>query len=295
MNYLEELEKIRKKVWIKTIILILIIAFIIIYGLFIKKSMKIMFVLSILFYLYYTISKIKDESKYEKIYKRNITLEAFKSIFTNINYTPDLGMPKSVIESTNMMDTGDRYYSNDYISATYKGINFEFADVLIENEYKDKDGNSHYTTIFEGQWFIFDFNKKFKSNIQICEKNFYGAKRGSIFSREVYQKVQMEDVEFNKQFNTYAQNELEAFYILTPNTMEKIKKLNNEIKGKFLFCFIDNKLHIGLHNHKDLFEPNIYNKINIEKEKELVLKDIKVITNFIDTLELDNDLFKRRD
>ena len=40
------------------------------------------------------------------------------------------------------------------------------------------------------------------------------------------EKVKMEDVDFNRMFKIYAENELDAFYILTPNMMEKIKKLN---------------------------------------------------------------------
>ena len=122
-----------------------------------------------------------------------------------------------------MMNTRDKYHSNDYISAKYKEINFECADVHIEEEYRDSDGDTSYTTIFKGQWFIFDFNKNFKANIQICEKSFRGTKRGVFFSNEVYEKVKMEDVDFNSMFKIYAENELDAFYILTPNMMEKIK------------------------------------------------------------------------
>lgn len=54
-------------------------------------------------------------------------------------------------------------------------------------------------------------------------------------------------------------------------------------------------MHIGLHNKKDLFEPNVYKRINLEEEKQKILIDVKIITEFVDTLDLDNDLFKRRD
>lgn len=298
MNYLEELEKLRKKFLIKIVISNLSINLLLIIILIFSDSVDIVgefFVPVIVFGI--IIMKLitsSDKKEYKKIYKKNITLEAFKSIFTDINYSPDLGISKAVIRDTKMMNTGDRYNSNDYILAKYKDINFECADVHIEEEHIDSDGDKYYTTIFRGQWFIFDFNKTFKANIQICEKSFSGAKRGGLFSAEIYHEVKMEDVEFNKIFKVYAENELDAFYVLTPNTMEKIKKLNNELDGNLLFCLINNKLHIGLHNRKDLFEPNIYKKINLEEEKQRMLMDIKIITEFIDILDLDNDLFKRR-
>ena len=105
----------------------------------------------------------------------------------------------------------------------------------------------------------------------------------------------MEDVKFNQHFDVYAKNEVDAFYVITPSFMEKIKKLNSDLKGDFLFCLIDSKLHIGLNNSDDLFEPDFYKKVDLDVEKVKVLKDIKIITDFVDVLDLDNDLFKGRD
>lgn len=302
MNYLDELIRLQKKVWKKTIISFIVITILLIIIVICNNTVNgaenitEFFVLVIVLGVLTTrLITSKDKKEFKKIYKKDITLETFKNIFTDIEYKPNSGLSKSVISGTEMMNTGDRYFSNDYISAKYKGINFECADVEIQEEYRDKDGDTSYVTIFEGQWFIFDFNKNFKANIQICEKSFRGAKRGGLFSNKVYQKVKMEDVDFNKEFKVFAENELDAFYVLTPNTMEKIKQLNNRLSGNLLFCLINSKMHIGLHNRKDLFEPNIYKKINLEEEKEKILNDIKIITEFVDVLDLDNDLFKRRD
>lgn len=304
MNYLEELERLRKKVWIKTIISFLLGTILGAYIIFSSISSINSVISVIVFIIIYVavpgilLTKLftrKNVKEYKKIYKKNITRETLKSFFTDVNYSPGSGLPISVISSTKMMKTGNRYHSNDLISGKYKGVKFKCADVHIEEKYVDKDGEEHYTTLFKGQWFVFDFNKKFKANIQICEKSFSGAKRGNWFSDEVYKKVKMEDVEFNKMFKVYAENELDAFYVLTPNTMNKIKKLNNELRGNLLFCLINSKMHIGLHNGNDLFEPNVYRKINIEEDKQRILNDIKKITKFVDVLDLDNDLFKRRD
>lgn len=302
MNFLDELIRLQKKVWKKTIISFIVITILLIIIVICNRTVNgaenitEFFVLVIVLGVLTTkLITSKDIKEFKKIYKKDITLETFKNIFTDIEYKPNSGLSESVISGTEMMNTGDRFFSNDYISAKYKGINFECADVEIQEEHRDKDGDKSYVTIFEGQWFIFDFNKNFKANIQICEKSFRGAKRGGLFSDKVYQKVKMEDVNFNKEFKVYAENELDAFYVLTPNTMEKIKQLNNNLSGNLLFCLINSKMHIGLHNRKDLFEPNIYKKINLEEEKEKILNDIKIITEFVDVLDLDNDLFKRRD
>ena len=139
---------------------------------------------------------------------------------------------------------------------------------------------------------IFDFNKSFKANIQVSQKRFSNSKINNWGAKIKYKKVKMEDQEFNNNFTTYAQDEHDAFYILTPSLMEKIKKLKDTISGKLLFCFIDNKLHIGIQNNKDSFEHSIFTKINEERVTNEISKDIKLITNFVDELSLDNNLFK---
>ena len=240
-----------------------------------------------------TIVSHKDVSLFKDTYKKSIVLEIFKSLFTDVKYLPEHGISRSVLDSTNMIDTGDNFYSDDYVSAKYKNVSFEFSDVEIQEEYTDSDGDKHIVTIFEGQWYVFDFNKSFKADLQVCEKGFRNAKRGSFFGPKKFSRVELEDIEFNKEFNVYAQNSLDAFYVLTPGTMTKIKELNDKVQGKMLFCFINNKLHVGLHSGKNLFEPQLFKEINIEENHKQAIEEVKMITHFIDVLDLDNDLFRK--
>lgn len=298
MSELEKLEELRKKVVKKTVtgiviaVALALFMFILtdgnsyLYSFVVMGSIVIGIIIT-------TIITRKDTQEFNKLYKTTIVLNSFKKIFTDVDYDMEKGISYEQIASTQMMNMGDRFYSNDYFKAKYKNINFESADVHIQEEHTDSDGDTTYVTIFRGQWFVFDFNKPFKANIQVCAKNFSNARRGSLFSKTKYNKVAMEDIEFNKEFRVYAQNELDAFYVLTPNTMEKIKELKRKTNGRLLLCFIDNRLHVGLHNNKDLFEANIFKKINIDEENNKTLNEMKIITEFVDTLDLDNDLFRR--
>ncbi len=294
MSDLDRLEELRKKIIKKTVIGIIIAVLAGILLIYITEGqLGIIMVAFIIGTILTAILTSKDRTEFNKIYKRIVVLSSFQKMFTDIDYKPENGIAYEIIASTQMMNMGDRYHSNDYIKAKYKNINFESADVHIEEEHTDDEGHTTYVTIFRGQWFIFDFNKQFKANIQVCAKNFHNARRGSLFSKTKYNKVSMEDMEFNKEFKVYAQNELDAFYVLTPNCMEKIKELKDKTKGRLLLCFIDNRLHVGLYNNKDLFEANIFKKINLEEEQNKTINEMKIITEFVDTLDLDNDLFRR--
>lgn len=291
---INELEILRKKAVRKvmiSMISIMSIVFILMYFDILHESNMLFFLL--LSYIISMAISSPNINKFKQQYKSIIVLEIFKNVFTDITYRPNYGIPEEDISNTNMMRMGDKYYSNDYIKAKYKNVPFEFSDIKIENEYTDSDGDKHTEILFKGQWYIFDFNKKFKADMQVCERFFRNAKRGGFFDYGKFNKVELEDIEFNKQFNVYAQNELDVFYVLTPNTMERIKELNQKTDGKLLLCFIDNKLHVGLHNSKDLFEQSIFKKIDIEKNNKKVKNEILLITQFIDILNLDNDLFRK--
>ena len=238
-------------------------------------------------------------SKYKVVYKDYYVKKALESIFTDLVYKPDQGFDESVIRNTEMMDMGDDYESNDYFSGKYKNINVEQADVEIteERERTNSDGEEeeYEVTLFKGKWMIFDFNKPFKANMQVKSKLFDNSKIVNWGKELKFKRVKLEDEEFNKYFIVYAQDEEEAFYILTPHFMDKIKKVSNNISGSLLLCFIDNKLHIGLDNNNDSFEPSLLSNQSDEQINNNILLDIKIITDFVDQLNLDNDLFKKVD
>ena len=261
------------------------------------------FIISIFFELVFSIIIViiiknvvngKDIVLFNKNYKNIFVLKALKNNFDNVVYNPDNGFDKQFVSKVCMLNTGDRYISNDFISGEYKGIKFEQADIHIEEEVEEKDSNGEtktvWETLFKGRLMVFDFNKNFKANIQVSSKAFDAATRSW---NGGFTKVLMEDVEFNKNFYVCAQNEHEAFYILTPHFMEKLKEINNKLKCGIMFCFINNRLHIAIDNNKDAFEYNVF-KIIDEKEIEAdIIKDIKVITEFVSELNLDNDLFRK--
>ena len=74
-----------------------------------------------------------------------------------------------------------------------------------------------YLYIFFRRKGIFYLSANFKGNLVITEASFskhYGMK-----------KVSMESEEFNKVFKTYANDDLSAFYVLTPHLMVSLLEL----------------------------------------------------------------------
>lgn len=293
----EELELLRKKA--KNVV---------IYGILISITLTIILFIIFdmsffsFFFLFFGIvitfiASIKPAKKFNLAFKNTFVLKSLQLVFSDLTYYPERGIDEAVIRNTKMMYMGDRYSSNDYVSGKYKNISVVQSDVHIEERHEstDSDGNTTTTwvTIFKGRWMIFEFNKNFKANVQVSQRKFGNSRISNWGSTLKYKKVMMEDQEFNKLFRVYAQDEHDAFYILTPSLIEKIKKIANDVSGQLLFCFIDNNLHVGIYNNRDSFEHSIFTKIDVEKINNKIANDIKLITDFIDELNLENDLFKR--
>ncbi len=225
-----------------------------------------------------------------KEFKNTFVKKALSNYFDNLEYDPNKGLNESFVLEKGLLSTGDWYSSNDYISATYNKIKFERADIHIEKKEERKNSSGEveevWVTQFKGPWMIFDFNKKFKSNLIIQKGYFINWQPGNVT------RIETENVNFNQEFTVYATDEHEAFYILTPSFMEKIQKISKKIGYRIRLAFNDSKLHIGIDSGDDLFEYNYLEEINEAKIEEEFKKDIKVIIDFIDDLDLTSDLFK---
>ena len=237
----------------------------------------------------------KDAKAYKKAYKSYFVETTMRKYFTDLSYNHEAGLAREVLKNTGMITTGDIYHSNDFTSGKYHEVPFSQADVEIQDEYTDSDGNTHITTLFKGRWMIFEFPKKF--NFRIAIKGKRGGQILSLSKRfgknaRKFKKAEVESTEFNKMFKLYSEDGFETFYLLDPAFIKNLEDLGTETNGRILLCFVDNRLHIGINNYMDSFEPpKASRRIDEQAEFAKVEKDIKLITNFVDQLKLDHRLF----
>lgn len=231
---------------------------------------------------------------YREAYKEYFVRSSLEKTFSHLSYTPNEGLPRAVISGIGMMQMGNRYFSNDLAFGKYKDVAFSQADVRIENETTDSDGDTSTVILFRGKWLVFEFGRDFTANLQVVERGFHNYSHNSFSGNgKHHKKLEVESTTFNKKFKIFAQDGFEAFYILDPTFIEAIEWLGDNITGEIMLCFIDKKLHIALANNQDSFEPCSYKTpIDESKELEKVSSEIKVITTFVDKLKLDKKLFK---
>ncbi|MDT8336950.1 MAG: DUF3137 domain-containing protein [Candidatus Izemoplasmatales bacterium] len=237
--------------------------------------------------VYLTIGMV-EYAKIKNNFKSEVLTSMFKTIIPNVNYLPDKGLSEKDAYSSEFLKHADRYHSEDYISGRIGDVDFVSSDVKLEERHVQHTKNGtrvYYVTYFLGRVFRFDFNKVFTGNLQVLES-------GSPYSRRKFEKVKMESVDFNKKFKIFTEEELTAFYILTPDIMEAIFNLEKRNPGRISMSFLGDHLYVAINNNRDTFELQMFRKLN-ETVIEEFKQDLLVIKDFIVSLKLNNKLFKK--
>ena len=147
----------------------------------------------------------------------------------------------------------------------------------------------HFTSKgFYGVIVELDMNKKFEGHTFILEKN--NIKDNLAVKSSEYEKIDLEDTEFNQEFCVYSQNQIEARYILTTAFIERLKKLKEIYKAKYIrAAFKDEKIIILIQTGRDMFQ--MAGKSAMTKETFIQLFDeITSVLDIIDILKLNEKL-----
>jgi len=236
---------------------------------------------------------------YCNAYKQKLVMGVFANNFDNVRYNPADGYSEGFISHTGFISMGNIFHSEDLITGEYKGVSFSRADLRIEDETTttDSDGNTqtHTTTYFNGRWIILTHNKNFDYDLQVVQKGFgYANTKSGFFTRkdEKRHKVEFENEAFNKKFQTFCQDEQEAFYLITPPIMEELFEYSDAADGKVMLGFKDNEVHVAVHNNKDSLEPSLFRSVNYKHDLQPIEAEVNAIRDFVDKLKIDREIYK---
>lgn len=220
--------------------------------------------------------------EFRDLYKNTFVKSMLSTMLDDVEYDWHMGFIETEVMGFGIVKMGNRFHSEDYISATYKGVKFRQADVVIEHE-TGSGKNRKIQTYFSGRMFEFNFSSKIVANVKVFSKSYTSHLNLRDFETE------MEDVNFNKNFKVYASNAHDAFYILTPQMMEQLAAINRRYPT-IAFRFAPGKLYVGIVTG-DSFDSNVVRKLSYPEEQARMKQDVQVIIDIIEMIDLikDND------
>jgi len=235
-----------------------------------------------------------QKKKIANLFKSSILIPAIQKGFPELKYRSNPGVHKSDFLASTLYTSGqvDRYNSEDLFEGNHGDTAFRFSEVHAERRETRSDGNggssTHYVTIFRGIFMVADFNKSLSYTTRVIQ-----ARDGffeKLFNRKT--KVSLENPEFEKIFNTYCEDQVEARYILSTAMMERIVKLQKMWNDKVNLSFSGNHVYIAINHARNLFEPDLSDKMELE-QVERIFKEINACLKIIDTLDLNTRIWTK--
>lgn len=144
----------------------------------------------------------------------------------------------------------------DLFHGDHKSASFDLYEGHLEQRTTDSKGRTRYTTVFRGQLIRMNFPREFLG-VTIVRRdagvfNVFGGGNANGFKLE---RVRLVASEFEKAFEVWGSDQVEARYLLHPVMMERLIELERGLKGKRIRCaFEGGDLLIAVEGG-DLFEP----------------------------------------
>lgn len=140
----------------------------------------------------------------------------------------------------------------DWFSGEYEGANFDLYEAHLETKSTDSKGRTSYSTVFRGQVIRLTFPRKFLGRTIVRRDagwfNAFGGGQG-------LERVRLVDPTFEKTFEVYGSDQVEARYLVHPVLMERLLDLETSLHGQKLRCAFEyGDLLIAVEGG-NLFEP----------------------------------------
>ena len=102
-------------------------------------------------------------------------------------------------------------------------------------------------------------------------------------------RVALEDPVFEKNFNVYSTNQIEARFLITTAFMQRLIKTEQKFKGNISCHFENGEIFICINDSKDRFEIPMDKSLVDEKTLLPVFEDLNEILELVNTLKLENN------
>ncbi len=213
-----------------------------------------------------------------RMQKRQKTEETIKSIIkeydNNLEYYPTNGYKRDGYDSLYFAEDCDRFTSEDLIVNNKTG--FCCADILVESRHEDDDGNTYYSTEYDGSLAKIDIK-----DIG-CTIILGGLGKHSFIRSKEFQKIMFENDEFNKIFLCFTNNEFTSYKILTPDIMEEFIRIRENMLDDIDIRIINDKLYIRFSgtNGFDSMGEDLFKSMAVLEE---IMKTMDKIKNIIES------------
>jgi len=165
-------------------------------------------------------------------------------LFGNMVWSSDFYEGAEVFQKSCVIPSYTSSTFDDIFTGVWKNVKFD----IVESEYEIGSGKSRHT-VFKGVVIKLAMNKSFISHTVISPNTLFHRSPSKDLRR-----TELEDPEFEKKYDVYTNDEVDARYLITTAFMERLNDMKVAFSASGVSCsFYDDNFYIALKTNKDLF------------------------------------------
>ncbi|MBR3675925.1 MAG: DUF3137 domain-containing protein [Alphaproteobacteria bacterium] len=222
---------------------------------------------------------------YKKKVKPQI-MPDFANFFGTFSYSYEGKISDALLRQSDLFGAYTLNVGDDYFSGTFEDVRITVAEEKLLEIKKDFCNFDIKKEVFGGVCILFEMNKNFKGRTVVLKDR--GIIGNAINKVNGLQNVKLEDSRFEKVFEVYSDDQIEARYLLTTAFMERMLKLRDLYEGKSIqFCFDNNTLLLAIPTKQNMFEANSFFGSNADKKRvDLVFEQFYTVFSIVKLLKL---------
>lgn len=185
-------------------------------------------------------------------YLSKMLLENVKTEIKDFEFAPNKGIPEKFFRDSEFVKEYTSYISYNFIAGKTNKDDFIFSEVFVKNK-TSTSKNNESVVIFKGVFGIKDavassnidmviapdVKNKFLNSISEDVKKAFGANKDI---------VRLENVEFERHFEVYSNDQIEARKIITMKFMENLMKLKKRFNKNVTLVYKNNRIYLFVEN-----------------------------------------------
>ena len=224
--------------------------------------------------------------QYARAYKTDI-LPQIAQFLGGLTYCVDGKIPMEDLRPSGIVPSHDNYKSEDCFEGAYKGVTMRFSEIKL-TETQGSGKNRRTVTKFRGLCILLGLPRKKFFGHTIMMRDHGKLVEWFRDKTSDLDKANLVDPEFEKLFEVYTNDQVEARYLIDPAMIERLKALYAEYDGeKMSVAYFNSHMLVMVASRHNHFEPaGLETPATDPVSINTMRREIGEILSVIDRLEL---------
>lgn len=212
--------------------------------------------------------------------------------FLGLEFTPkNFDFPIDAFRDAEILPSFQKHRLRDGITGRHRGVDIRICEAVltrVRDNSRGKSVDKKSEEAFDGLLLAYDFAQPFSGNtVVLSDMTWLGNKLMGL--AQSGERVTLEDPAFERQFEVYSNDQVEARYLLQPRFMERLVSLADRLdaRKRMSLAFRGNRLLVALRTDADFFEGGGVLKDATDRQRaDELLSEIQMIFDVVDVLDL---------